>query len=199
MEKHGLQRTKKEEPYSLTAFDERLVEHNNGWVLDKTKELPLKIGSHEERISFDISGTTKDEIVLGRPWLKKHNPQIDWTTEEMTFARCSCPSEWNQTKPKWSEHLEPISINELRKISRKKKTIHRIIYWDTDDPKKIPEQYRKYNVFKEPKDIGLPEHKPWDHEIPLKEGKQPTFKPLFRMNSEQQEAVREYVEEGLRK
>src|SRR5919205_625590 len=47
--------------------------------------------------------------------------------------------------------------------------------------------------------MGQPEHKPWDLAIPRKEGTHPTFKKTYKMNPAQFEAVREYVEEGLRK
>jgi hypothetical protein len=28
------------------------------------------------------------DIVLGMPWLKQHNPKVDWNTRVLRFERC---------------------------------------------------------------------------------------------------------------
>jgi hypothetical protein len=48
-------------------------------------------------------------------------------------------------------------------------------------------------------DTGLPEHTKWDHEIPLKPETQPKFNKIYGLNEEQLKALREYLEENLRK
>jgi hypothetical protein len=35
---------------------------------------------HIERLNFDIILTGRYDVVLGIPWLKNHNPAIDWKT-----------------------------------------------------------------------------------------------------------------------
>ena len=47
-----------------------------------------------ERITFAVSGLGKQKLILGHPWLWKHNPEIDWITEEVKMSRCPpwcCP------------------------------------------------------------------------------------------------------------
>ena len=46
---------------------------------------------------------------------------------------------------------------------------------------------------------ALPEHRPWDHEIPLEPGKQPRFGPLYSLNEKELQAVREFLAKSLRK
>ena len=66
--------------------------------------------------------------------------------------------------------------------------------------RKVPEEYWKYRkLFKGELDSGLPEHGPWDHEIPLKEGTQPKFFPIYNLNAEQLKELKEYIDDNLKK
>ena len=195
IKKYKMNKEQNREPYRLVGFDDTNIKHNDGWVIEKTEQTQLQIGTHEETISLDVAGTGKDDIILGRPWLKKHNPEINWETEDINFSRCLCPK-----KPTWTERIKIVTKKQIKSILRKgKEAVQAIACWKRRDREEIPEQYLKYDVFKEPKDIGLPEHKSWDHEIPLQEGKHPTFKPIYKMSPEELEATLEYIEDGLAK
>ena len=64
----------------------------------------------------------------------------------------------------------------------------------------MPKQYREFSdLFSGKLPIGIPEHSRWDHEIPLKEGKEPQFMPIYHLNPEHEEALREYIQENLEK
>ena len=66
--------------------------------------------------------------------------------------------------------------------------------------RKVPEEYWKYRkLFKGELDSGLPEHGPWDHEIPIKEGEQPKFFPIYNLNAEQLRELKAYIDENLKK
>ena len=45
----------------------------------------------------------------------------------------------------------------------------------------------------------LPEHKPWDHEIVLQEGKEAPFGPIYQLSEKEQAALKEFIAEFLRK
>jgi transposase InsO family protein len=66
---------------------------------------------------------------------------------------------------------------------------------------KIPMQYRKYlELFQEPTGKeGLPPHQPWDHVIPLKEGKELRPGPLYQMNQRELKLLKEYIDDMLAK
>ena len=51
----------------------------------------MDIGSHREQIRFQVANLIKDEEILGMPWLKKHNPTINWDKEQISFnlERCT--------------------------------------------------------------------------------------------------------------
>lgn len=54
------------------------------------------------------------------------------------------------------------------------------------------------DVFETP-EHSLPEHRPWDHKIPLKEGCQPRHEPLRPMSEEQLKETRRYLDENLKR
>jgi len=40
---------------------------------------------HLEMIQFDVVKMVRYKVILGIPWLEKHNPDIDWVVQDMTF------------------------------------------------------------------------------------------------------------------
>ena len=53
--------------------------------------VPMAVAEHEERINFDVTPLGQYDIVLGIPWLRNHNPEINWKTGQMNFVNCNCP------------------------------------------------------------------------------------------------------------
>jgi Retroviral aspartyl protease len=49
--------------------------------------LAMKTGSHIEYMRFFVSDLGHNDIILGHPWLRKHNPSIDWRTSTLVFNR----------------------------------------------------------------------------------------------------------------
>src|SRR5205814_9103878 len=69
------------------------------------------------------------------------------------------------------------------------------------DQEPIPNEYTEFReLFREkPPAEALPEHRPWDHEIPLQEGKHPTYGPIYQMTEKELETVRRYLKTHLEK
>ncbi|KAH0614368.1 uncharacterized protein H6S33_000004 [Morchella sextelata] len=62
----------------------------------------------------------------------------------------------------------------------------------------VPTTYHQYlHLFQESEAQALPIHRYIDHEIPLQEGKQPPFGPLYSMSSEELKTLREYLDDQL--
>ena len=64
----------KQEKYTLSNFDGSSTSHNQGIVDQATEKVPLRIGGHWEKLSFDITGLPETDVVLGIPWLRQANP-----------------------------------------------------------------------------------------------------------------------------
>ena len=93
----------KERPQPIVGLNgERLgpgITHESG-------PLPMVIGDHFEIINFDITNLGEYDVVLGVPWLRKHNANIDWQAGNIVFDRCSC----RQTSEKWTGKNEPNTL-----------------------------------------------------------------------------------------
>ena len=69
----------KKEPYCLLLVDETPTIHNKGWVHHETRKLGLGIEGHLEYLKFDMTKLASEDAILGLPWLRKANPQINWS------------------------------------------------------------------------------------------------------------------------
>lgn len=50
----------------------------------------LTIGDHSEEISSFVTKLDKHEALIGMPWLRKHNPAIDWEKNTLCFNKDKC-------------------------------------------------------------------------------------------------------------
>ena len=44
------------------------------------------LGSHTETLQFDVTRLAHFPMVLGYPWLQRHNPSIDWQEGALRFT-----------------------------------------------------------------------------------------------------------------
>ena len=50
--------------------------------------LTVGVGKHAEKLWCAVTCLGKVPLILGHDWLKKHNPDIDWTTGDIKLSRC---------------------------------------------------------------------------------------------------------------
>ena len=87
--KHGLQTELMARPQPVYNSDGS----KNALTITKTCTLRMEIDGHEEMITFCVTKLSKHNIFIRYNWLQKHNPTIDWSTNELSFNRC--PSDCN--------------------------------------------------------------------------------------------------------
>ena len=77
-------------PHSIAVYniDGTLNQHGS---IKETVELIIRFQDHTERATFHVTTLGGVPIILGHPWLTKHNPDINWETGEIKMTRC--PSE----------------------------------------------------------------------------------------------------------
>jgi hypothetical protein len=46
-------------------------------ITREVSSVPMKLSTHHEEIDLDVFGMATHDIILGLPWLRKHNPKID--------------------------------------------------------------------------------------------------------------------------
>ncbi|KAG0158308.1 hypothetical protein PDIDSM_5821 [Penicillium digitatum] len=154
----------------------------SGGVSEETATLPMSVHRHPELIKFNVLETGDYDIVLGIPWLRKHNPSIDWQSGEITFNRCECMERYDSyetrrkkaaqrsnqppkrrkneilTEP-FPEQIHNMTEEELKEYITVK---HEKLYATSDEPR-IPEEYREFtDVFTAPAEGVLPKHGTFD-------------------------------------
>jgi len=71
---------KKKEPYKLCGIEGKETSYNKGIVTHEMQPLSIYLNGKRRIESFDITNLGGHQIILGRRWLRKENPGIDWTT-----------------------------------------------------------------------------------------------------------------------
>ncbi|CAD0043000.1 unnamed protein product [Aureobasidium pullulans] len=79
-------RKKTEHGYELVAVDGSALPG----VSEETVPLQLVTQRHHEDIILDVVEMANHHIVLGMPWLRQHNPTIDWKSRMLRFQECDC-------------------------------------------------------------------------------------------------------------
>src|SRR5262245_27879295 len=59
---------------------------NEHGPISEMAELVLQYKGHRERVLFAVTQLGKETMVLGLPWLKEHNMEIDWVTGEVKLS-----------------------------------------------------------------------------------------------------------------
>jgi len=127
--RHKFKRTRLERPVYMRNVDGTL--NYAGPIVD-TVEVEIFFRGHKERMSIDVIGGQKWSVILGMPWLRRYNPEIDWKTGEVKMTRCpdECGKKWKtgrQTKPGWKKQEEREEKERRRPMVEEEKMIARIV------------------------------------------------------------------------
>src|ERR1700712_1723269 len=85
--KHVIKMIKAKYPREIYLTDGKSIAM--GPVTHMTKVL-IDISSHRELATFQVANLQNHEVILGMPWLRKHNPTIDWNDRKITFNSERC-------------------------------------------------------------------------------------------------------------
>jgi len=85
--KHGIKMIKAKNPRGIYLADGK--PSAMGPVTHMTK-VPMDISSHRELATFQVVNLQNHEVILGMPWLREHNPTIDWNVKRITFNSERC-------------------------------------------------------------------------------------------------------------
>ena len=113
---------KLERPMQVRNVDESF---NREGPIENTVEVNMYYKGHVERTEIDVMGGQKWRVILGMPWLARHNPEIDWKTGEVKMMRCpdECGKQWRpvQEKSGWEKQREEEAKEEIEKKKEEKK------------------------------------------------------------------------------
>jgi len=199
---------------------------NKEGPIENTVEVNIYYQGHRERTEIDVIGGQKWTVILGMPWLARHNPEIDWRTGEVKMTRCpeECGKQWRpvQGKSGWEKQKEEEvkeetgkkrEENDKRRKKGKTMEIKKVAeeweIWDEEKEaakseveakKLVPEKFHEWiKVFGKKQLERMPTRKIWDHAIDVREEFIPRKEKIYLLSREEREEVREFVKEQLRK
>src|SRR5262245_16821221 len=87
---------------------------NEAGPIAKVADVILCYKGHSEHAVFTIMAIGNEDIILGLPWLKEHNLEVDWKMEEVKMSHClarctTCRDEVRQEKHEHRTHHECIA------------------------------------------------------------------------------------------
>lgn len=157
-------------PLALEAIDGRplLPPH----VTHETLPVGMAIGAvHRESVCLQVISSPHYSVVLGYPWLQKHNPTFDWRSAEILS---------------WSPQCGASCIHGPVKLLC------------TSSDSLLPPEYEEYrDVFDKVRAVALPPHRPYDCAIELQSGAVPPRGKVYPLSVAENEAMEEYVREAL--
>ena len=145
---------------------------NSAGSITHAAELIVKFQGHCEKITAEVMDLGKNSFILGFSWLKRHNPDIDWT--KGTVKMTHCPRHCHMLQPK-SAFLASLEKEEYDIQYQVHKMIC-VLEAQHEKPKEktpeelVPKEYHKFlKVFSKKESECMLLWKPWDHAIDLKD------------------------------
>uniref|UniRef100_A0A3B3QD29 ribonuclease H n=1 Tax=Paramormyrops kingsleyae TaxID=1676925 RepID=A0A3B3QD29_9TELE len=148
-----------------------------GTILYRTQPFQLSVGVlHTESLEVYVLPKSKDDVILGLPWLRKHNPRLEWRTEEIVAWSDQCLRDCMSLPCQATgvESPEPENLDV------------------------VPAEYLDFkDVFSKEKASGLPPHRECDCAIDLLEGAKMQRGTLYPVSLTEEESLETYIQEGL--
>jgi len=149
----GLRTKRLEKPVKASSLNG----HELFTITHATEPVLLNIAVHAELLSFYLYQSDTRTLVLGYPWLVKHNPHIDWSTGRVMAWSTGCQGKC------LGERTAPTMINTV--------SAHPTTESQYPDLPTVPRCYHHLKeVFNKAKATSLPPHRPYDCTIDLLPG-----------------------------
>ena len=202
-----LPQIKKDIPIPLEVIDGTPI--SSGKITHHTKPLRIQFQGHQEDLVFNIIPLGKYDAILGKPWLRFHNPRINWEEDSIVFDSPQCTKDClvkiQDSTPKvellqaacFATHLEEKDTLIAGTLSIDSASVPDSA---TGAEVAIPKELLEFeDLFAEELAKLLPQHKPWDHEIPLLPDKKPPYGPIYSLSETELKSLREYIADNLEK
>jgi len=167
-----------------------------------TEPMELRIGTHTEQLALNVIPTAAYDVILGTPWLRRHEPHISWANSGVHFLSQHCVKHLPAKHPTDSNppvcFVEGEVFEELLEHEDNLLLAGILTEPRPEDMKEPPHHYREFaDLFCKEAADALPAHQAWDHTIPLTGEKQPPFGPIYALSATELTALRDYLDENL--
>src|SRR3984957_17007043 len=86
---------------------------NEAGSISEVVDLILHYKDHAERAVFAVTSLGKQDMILGYSWLREHNPEVDWNTQEVKMSRCPARCSTCRTEIKQECRKRQIEVRHL--------------------------------------------------------------------------------------
>ncbi|KAI2666560.1 Transposon Tf2-11 polyprotein [Labeo rohita] len=157
-----------------------------GKIRHSSPIITLQIGLfHSEDIRFLVLEDSTASIILGRPWLQQHHPELSWDPCDILH---------------WSDYCNQHCLVKIPRPSADHLFLSstRIESPDQDSAPEVPAEYMAFqDVFSKQAATQLPPHRPWDCAIDLLPGAQLPKGRVYPLSILERQAMEEYISEAL--
>ncbi|KAK3527044.1 hypothetical protein QTP86_008658 [Hemibagrus guttatus] len=163
----------------IMAIDRQPI--GEGYLKCQTELLGFQVGLfHHERLTFYVTSSLANPVILGFPWLRCHDPQISWRTGELTRWSPACLRDCLRNPV--SRSCRTCSIEEVNPGAHGR----------------LPQPYADfYRVFSEERASRLPEHQDWDCAIDLLPNTSLPTGRIYPLSLPESKAMEDYIEGAL--
>ncbi|KAH0609458.1 uncharacterized protein H6S33_012944 [Morchella sextelata] len=161
--------------------------------------LPLSIDSHHETIPFFVTKLGSYPLVLRISWLQLHDATLRFKDNTILFDSNTVNA--SATLPQYSFPLEGLRHRPVSTSTTIEEMDQNIGEAPREDWRnRVPTRYKRFHEMMDEKFANeMPPRRPYDHKIPLKEGKEPPFGPLYGMSHEELIVLKQYIQHNLQK
>jgi RNase H-like domain found in reverse transcriptase/Reverse transcriptase (RNA-dependent DNA polymerase)/Integrase zinc binding domain/Integrase core domain/Chromo (CHRromatin Organisation MOdifier) domain len=188
----------------------------------------MAIHDHSENLPMLVTRLGHYPLVLGIPWLERHDVGLRFSSRTVSFGSQYCLSHCSPgvvsvqaissalpERPVPSIAL--VGASSYTRLARQairkglqlfSLNLHEVNAALSDKEadmreearRIVPPQYHEFlPMFLPQLHRALPPHRPYDHAIPLRENSTPPFGPLYSLSRNELEAAREWIQDNLRK
>ena len=117
---------------------------NEAGAIRDVADIVLRYRGHSERVQLAVTRLGKQKLILGYSWLRKHNPEIDWDTQEVKMSRCPAACTTCRDEVRAERRVAKAAARILRSIRSDPFPVIRAVDTDddpgnSDDPEELPE------------------------------------------------------------
>uniref|UniRef100_A0A8D3DWB3 CCHC-type domain-containing protein n=1 Tax=Scophthalmus maximus TaxID=52904 RepID=A0A8D3DWB3_SCOMX len=162
----GINRVPLPRPVAVHTLDGHLL------GTDQTAPIHMLLsGNHHETVQFHILSSTRILVILGYPWLRRHNPHLDWATGAILGQVC----------------LQGADVSRRTTATK-----------STPEVVGVPSMYHDFReVFSKARALALPPNRPYDCAINLLPGTSPPRGRLFSLSAPERGAMDTYINDSL--
>ena len=178
-------------PQPLTAYNVDGTTNHHG-TIKFSITATVYLSNYREKVTFLVTSLGSPRVILGITWLKKANPQIDWSCNTLTPPdavaplRESPPGQVEDKEDQFPQHLGKITLST------------QLAQQELPKSPQIPSWLSEFkDVFSEKMFSTLPPHRSFDHTIELKPSFVPKIAKIYPLNPKEKEACETFVKENL--